>query len=405
MPIVHYLDTARLGLITPSAAARHRNLLRFAAIHGASVEIDALLAAGGAGLSPAVAAEFPELARFPGVAGLRHKLSAALGPGDSRSVLLATTSAVHVRVAASLLFGSCERVLTTDLSWPPFRRTLGRAASREGRELSTLPVRKLLARERPTPSQLADHLRDQFRRRGCDGLFLTAVSHDGLRLPAAETVATVRGNGSLKFAVLDGAQEFGQVDHRATVAAGDLYLTGGHKWLGGFVPLSVAVYGRARSAGRVERVVADGLDAGTFDDPLTRLAWAGDGGVRVSAESTANVAALFACDGALDDLAAEEGRGDAGAVPLTAAEAEPLLDRLRRGGRWAGRDLPAGFGSRTLLLEPSGGAGGREETRRRFAAAGLAVTAYDGGSVRLSVPRGGWEEPTRRDVTRRLLSV
>ena len=195
------------------------------------------------------------------------------------------------------------------------------------------------------------------------------------------------------------------MDHRATVAAGDLYLTGGHKWLGGFVPLSVAVYGRARSAGRVERVVADGMDAGTFDDPLTRLAWAGDGGVRISAESTANVAALFACDGALDDLAAEAARGTGGAVPLTAVEAGPLLARLRRGGRWAGRDLPAGFGSRTLLLEPTAGQGGREETRGRFAAAGLAVTAYDDGTVRLSVPRGGWEEAARRDVARRALSI
>ena len=405
MPIAHYLDTARLGLMTPTAAARHRDLLAFAAAHGASVETDALLAGGGSALPAGVADRFPDLIGFPGVAGLRDKLAVRLGGGPGRSVLLASHSAAHARVATSLLFGPCRRVLTTDLSWSPFRRTLERAAARGGRELVVLPVRELLDRDRPTPGQLADHLRDRFRALGCDGLFLTAVSHDGLRLPAAETVAAVRRDASLKFAALDGAQEFGQVDHRATVAAGDLYLTGGHKWLGGFVPLSVAVYGRARSAGRVEQVVADGLEAGTFDDPLTRLAWAGDGGVRVSAESTANVAALFACDGALDDLAAEEGRGDAGAVPLTAAEAGPLLDRLRRGGRWAGRDLPAGFGSRTLLLEPSGGAGGREETRRRFAAAGLAVTAYDGGSVRLSVPRGGWEERTRRDVTRRLLSV
>ena len=405
MPIAHYLDTARLGLMTPTAAARHRDLLAFAAARGASVETDALLAGGGAALPAGVAARHPDLIGFPGVAGLRDKLADRLGGGHGRSVLLASHSAAHARVAASLLFGPCRRVLTTDLSWPPFRRTLERAAARGGRKLVVLPVRELLGRNRPTPGQLADHLRERFRSMGCDGLFLTAVSHDGLRLPAAETVAAVRRDGSLKFAALDGAQEFGQVDHRATVAAGDFYLTGGHKWLGGFVPLSVAVYGRARSAGRVERVVADGLDAGAFDDPLTRLAWAGDGGVRVSAESTANVAALFACDGALDDLAAEEHRGDAGAVPLTAAEAGPLLDRLRRGGRWAGRDLPAGFGSRTLLLEPSGGAGGREETRRRFAAAGLAVTAYDGGSVRLSVPRGDWEERARRDVTRRLLSV
>ena len=105
--------------------------------------------------------------------------------------------------------------------------------------------------------------------------------------------------------VIDGAQEFGQVDHAASVRAADLYLTSGHKWLGGYLPLSIAVYGRNRSASRIETIVAGSLESGLFDDPLLRLTWKADAAAAVSARSTANVAALFACDGAIDDAPGE----------------------------------------------------------------------------------------------------
>lgn len=396
MAIVHYLDSARLGLMTPTARDRHKQLADFATSNAASTTMDQLLIDGGSSWSRDLQDAFPALACFPGIEGFRTRLKRELICDDAQSVLLASTSATHIRLAASLLFTPCDRVLTTDLCWDVYRDFLTTYAADRRKKLVVVPVREFIQGERPTLDQLTSYLADEYERRNCQGLFLTAVSHDGIRLSAGDITSSIRQQSEVFFSVIDGAQEFAQVDHSQSVTAADLYLTSSHKWLGGYIPLSIGVYGRNRSANRIERIVSHMLQSKQVDDPLLRLTWDANSEFKVTSQSTANVAALFSCDGSLNDLHFESHIK----APLSQSDLAPLADGLQN-TNWRLRSLPSEFQSRTLLLQPRDHKPKRT-VREAFAAAGLAVTAYDSGSVRLSIPNQNWDESIQADVVRRI---
>ncbi len=403
MTIVHYLDSARLGLMTPTARDRHRDLVEFAGKNAASAEMDRLIFQGGAHWPVDLQAEFPQLASFPGVHQLRDKLKLQLGCEQWQSILFGSSSDSHIRIAALLLFGPCERVLTTDLSWPVYRKVLQDFAKRFGRELVVLPIRKFIENDRPTINDVSLYVANKFVQHGCDGLFLTALSHDGVCFPAASVTESIREKSELFFSVIDGAQEYAQVEHGASVIASDLYLTSSHKWLGGYFPLSLAVYGRQRSASRIEHIVAELLESSSIDDPLLRLAWRAISGIDVASQSTANVAALFSCDGALDDLHSEIQQTGAPPRAIEHSDISFVLSQLEN-TIWTVKDLPEAYHSRTVLLESRGLSPSIDGTviRSAFAECGLAVTAYDTGQIRLSIPRDNWTSESQEDVGRRV---
>jgi len=45
----------------------------------------------------------------------------------------------------------------------------------------------------------------------CDGVFLSAVSNLGVRLPVAKIVRALKATGHLRFVVVDGAQELNHI--------------------------------------------------------------------------------------------------------------------------------------------------------------------------------------------------
>jgi selenocysteine lyase/cysteine desulfurase len=391
-----YLDTARLGRMTAGARAAQVGLARLAGDEGGSPVLERLLRLGLDACGDRFAATYPGLSSWRGVAHLKSQLRALCGGRPDVPVLLAARSAELMKVAARLLFHPCSHVLTTDLNWPPYQEIVTAECRRANRELTAVPLRDDLLRGRGGADEAVDRLVREFVRGRCDGLFLPAVSHLGVRLPAERVVRSVEAVSEVRFAVIDGAQEFCHVPAELRNDFADLYVTGPHKWLGAHTPLGIAFYGRLRSAEYIETVLSRLLKTGELSDPLLRLSRQLEAGALDGTTETVNLLPLFTCQGAATDaLAAPDGAPEALAGRLRTAD---LAASAAEAAGW--RPLVAGPALRTgiLLLQAE-----REDARSRhpdatrigFYERGVTLTTYERGLVRLSLPGVPWGQEER----------
>ena len=316
-----YLDTARLGRMSPGAAAAHRGFVALAGDEGGGLYFDRFLTGGLASCPPSFETRYPGLTGWQGVAKLKANLrSLATGQADL-PVLLASRSAALMKLAARLLCHPCRNVLTTDLDWPAYAAVLSAEACRAGRAVTEVVVRDDVMSGELSEGEIVDLLCDRFARAGCDGLYLTAVSNRGLRLPVELVVRRLEATHTVRAVVVDGAQEFCHLEPALAAGYCDLYLAGCHKWLGGYHPLGIAFYGRERSRDRVETILAHMMACGDLDDPLLRFSSQLEAGAREAAGETVNLAPLFSAQGAVGDaLAVAVARATRLANLLTAAE-------------------------------------------------------------------------------------
>ena len=211
-------------------------------------------------------------------------------PADA-DVHLAGRSAVLMRLVARAMFRRCRRVLHTDLEWPAHLATLESERRRAGREAVALPVRDLVFREGVDAAELATLVAERYRRDGCDGLFLGAVSHDGVRFPLPELARAMAYLPSPRFVAVDGAQALGHAP--AADFPCDALLGGGHKWLRSGRPLAMAFAPRPGSRGLIRAIAGEMEASGELDDPLLGLARQLESGSPEPYGSTAEPSALF----------------------------------------------------------------------------------------------------------------
>ncbi len=123
-----YLDTARLGLMTPGARSVYRDFVEFVAEAGLSLYAEDVLRHGG--FSAQDRECFPHLSTWDGTDGLRRRLRSVIAAPEELPLLLASRSTVLMRLGLRLLFRFCGSVLTTDLAWPAYADILKREAVR-----------------------------------------------------------------------------------------------------------------------------------------------------------------------------------------------------------------------------------------------------------------------------------
>lgn len=381
-----YLDTARLGLMSPGARRALCDHARLGGDEGGSSRFDRFLRHGTEAWPAHLRSRYPGLAGWRGVGALKQSLRTLVGSPPDLPVLLANRSAELMRLAARLLFLRSRTVLTTDLGWPAYETILEAEARRTGRTVSKLAVRRPVYEDGLTPDQFAEFVADEAVKRRCDALFLPAVSSDGVRLPVERVVRAVEARRELTFVAADGAQDFCHVGPDLGRDYCDLYLAGCHKWLGAYHPMGLAFYGRRRTRTLVETTLAGLSEAGELDDPLLRFSGQLESGHLDGVSETVSLAGLFSCQAAADDVA--DGGLAVDGSSVRAGNHQAVADLASAAG-WQPVLPDAGLRSGILLLRPE-----REhlaETngdalRSRFLDLGVALTAYDGGVVRLSLP-------------------
>ena len=380
-----YLDSARLGRMSASARQAHLDFARLAGDEAASPFFERFLRHGTAEWSGPSRRRYPGLLAWQGISELKRSLRRLANTPPDLPLLLAARSTQLVKLAVRLLYHPCRNVLVTDLCWPPYRAMLEAEARRSSRRLTTVSVGERIE-GRQGASEIAESVAKEAIEAGCDGAFLSAVGHLGYRLPVEAIVRQIAERINLRMIVVDGAQEFCHVDADHAGEYCDLYLAGCHKWLGAHHPMGLGFYGRRRSVPVIETLLSQLVRVGDIDDPLLRFTGQLESD-SFEATETVNLTPLFSCQGAVSDALAS-GASPAAQLAGRSRNLSTAADLANRSG-WSPLLADPSLRSGILLLRAE-----REITRSidapclrdAFGDEGVALTAYEDGLLRLSMP-------------------
>ena len=296
-PTQLYLDTARLGRMSPRACVAHVDFACMVAEEGGSKLFERFLRQGVDSCHAPVRARFPGLLPWHGIGSLKANLRTLAGSNPDLPVLMVNRSTQLMKFAARLLVQQCRNVLATDLGWPPYQEILDREARRTSRTITVAAVHDLLCRDQADESDLVDAIQAKFQQAGCDGLFLTAVSHQGIRLPVERLARRLEAMQEVRSVVIDGAQDFCHTSANLNNEYCDVYLAGCHKWLNGFHPMGLGFYGRQRSVEMIDTVVKKVVECGELDDPLLKFTTQIETAKLDNETETVSLIPLFTCQG------------------------------------------------------------------------------------------------------------
>lgn len=387
MPPLLYLDTARLGQMSPAAKDAQLDFVRLSAEEPSSLYFEDLLRGGFSAWPPSYQDRFPGLRTWTSVSGLKQSIRRLVNASTDCQVLLASRSLSLVHLASSCMFRVCRNVLATDLSWPTYQQPIEAKSRRTGNRITTVPLRDNILYRDWTVDDVASYLASAFAEHQCDGLFLPAVDHLGIRLPIRKIVEQIRERSELRFCFIDAAQAFCHVPLDDCMEVGDFIVAGSHKWMGAYLPTGIGLFGQGRSRGMIEQRVRHLNQKGHVGDPLLHFTEQLDVGDLDGHSETANLTSLFACAGAAAHQLAERAIG---ATTECSSIAERLAQVPRPTAEWHLRRPHEPFHSRIVLFEsPNRGLKPTcpARIRRTWLNSGCIVTGYPDGRARVSLPR------------------
>lgn len=371
-----YLDTARLGLMSPTAQRLHNSFARFAGDPHGLLYFRDFLSHGNEGCPSACPTKLLGLDAWRGLSGLTRSIRILTGAPSRAEVLFASRSATLMSLAAQRLASVCQRILTVDLLWPPYRRILSEACRLARVPTVVCPVRTASLLKEDSCDQLAARIREAVVHHDCDGLVLPLVDHRGVTLPVDAITRCLRDHGQVpKYVVVDGSQALGHVPINLQTLGCHFFVGGAHKWVGGYHPLGIGVTAEPSPTGIASLAAAD---------PLLRLTHEAIGTVSARHGETAAILPLLTAAGAIADL---DGAPVERSLRVRRANRKRLSEFMKTAG-W--RPVRAHAERHGILLArpPSTGRllGDRIDCQP-FVERGVAVTAYANGLVRFSLPR------------------
>lgn len=372
--------------MTPSAQWALHDFVRVAGEVGCTLYFERFFKEGFSGWPACYQTRFPGLHWWGGIFELKKTLANYVGLPSASRVLLASRSTNLMKFAARLLFRGGKPVLVADLAWPSYQRILLREARKANTTLGWLKARSEILCQDISAEKIVNKLIDRFLTKKCGGIFIPEVSHDGIRLPVAEIIRAVRQCDRDAFVVIDGSQAFGQMPLDLSRVPCDFYLGGCHKWLGSHLPLGIGFCPNSATLADVLAACSEFLDRDTLDDPLLAFLRSIEAGRQRRFTETVNLSPLFSCRGALEDQFIE---GPVAGRFRRRLGNSDLVRRIARMTGWIPL-VPSGeFRSASALLQASSAAiraWSPTELRERFHARGIALTCYDRGVIRLSMP-------------------
>lgn len=382
MPAPLYLDTARLGQMSPRACCASVDFARFASEHGCSLYLTRLLQDGFSAWPDSLQQCYPGLSDWQGLDGLATQIRVIAQCRPDTDVAVATRSAELMRLAAKLLIGRCRNVLITDLSWPAYEAIFASERRSAACRCTRLNLRQAILRDRLGPDRVVSRIAEVFTSHRCDGLFLPLVDNLGVHLPVPAIVDRLRATSELRFTVIDAAQAIGHVPLNLSADYCDLLLAGCHKWLQAFFPLGLALFGRASSTAYIRDSLQRWTAAGDLDDPLLRFSdeittrrWRAFG-------ETVNIVPLLTASGAAADVLRRR-------ASLATRECRNRIAEVAQLNGWNAIAPHADLTSRVLLFEPRNIARTTalsEQLKDSFQESGITLSTYENGMIRLSLP-------------------
>jgi len=381
-----YLDTARLGQTLPAARDAQIDFVRLTAEEPSTLYFEEFLKHGYDAWPDSYQNRFPDLKPWAGVRGLKQSLRQLAGAPDDWNVLLASRSLCLTQLAARSMFQVCGNVLSTDLCWPTYQDAVTKQALASGGHITTVPLLDAIFHEGWTADDVTSFLSRAFLDNQCDGLFLPAVDHLGIRVPIRAIVERIRQVSQIQFVLVDAAQAFCHVSLDNSIPVADFVVFGSHKWMRAGQPMGIGLFGNHSTQQLISRMLHSISNAGCDLDPLLQFTEQLDGGSLNGHSETVNLAPLLSCGAAavvhiedaqinkatLNDDLDSATRG----IPTSLSHWRPVLPHHTL------RSRISVYADRT----PTTQAISVEHIRREWLTHGCVVTAYSNGWVRVSPP-------------------
>jgi aspartate aminotransferase-like enzyme len=292
-----YFDTARLGRMCTEARQAEQDFSKLASQLGSSLYWERFLAEGFEALPTSLRRRSPALSSWNGLTGLQRRLANFVLLPETGSALMAGQSRTLITLAAECLYQKCNRVLATDLEWPPYLAILKRIAVQHGKSLHVCPLRQQVLSANLGRQAMVDSLVSAYSRHDCDGLFLSDITNTGVSVPYELIAHRIAQFRPPCFSVIDGAQAFGQRPVDLSKSQIDLYLAGTQKWFGAYHPLRLAFV--ATDSAPVTQLFRRLLSKRQVCDPLTEFCHSVTSGNWRAFGETVNLSALMTAAGAL----------------------------------------------------------------------------------------------------------
>ena len=347
---------------------------------GSSLYFDRFLRGGSCELPYSLRRHVPCLRSWHGVSGLKQRVRDLTGL-PNLPVMLASRSTVWMELAAKCLFTKCQHVLATDLEWPPYLAILKRAANELDGRLTVCRIHGL--HPQLTKQQLIDAITRKYREVSCDGLFLSAVTYQGVRIPLSEIIRQSAGVNRPRFVVIDGAQALGHTSVDLSNADFDLLLTGSQKWLRGNLPMGMAVCCRRESADFITDMATRNYRT---SDPLFVFTQELESSRYSRFGETAIVTPLFTTNAALIHSLVH-GKRHTSTWETRLDTRRRIIDSLPES--WRLRSPNGSLTSGAIILQSRSQSVQKAAPsllRAAFSAADVTVTAYHHGAIRVSLP-------------------
>ncbi len=376
---------ARLGAITPIAQQVYTELLRFAGAEPASLYGENFLTTGASQWPRRLLRRFPKLALWRGISHLKNRLKRLIGVSVDTPIWLTNRTAQLMKLAATVTSRVCQNVLVADLNWPNYQRILENIRSPHPIALTRANIRHQILEQGMGRDELVNNISQTYFANCCDGLFLPAVDNLGIRLPIPEIVQSIEREAEIRFILVDGAQALCHVPLESLATHMDFFIAGSHKWLGGHHPMGIGVCGRQRWTTYIDDVKRDMTASYDLDDPLLALIDEFEQDSPKPFGETVMVAPLFTCQGAITDAQEIDASRQ---LSRRIQNADALIKTIPK-TRWQPLIPDQAFRSGIMLVrskEKSVRNTSTRDIRAKFNKAGLAVTAYARGLVRLSIP-------------------
>lgn len=368
--------------MSPRACRATIDFVRLSHEHGSTLYSDDFIQSGCESLPKTIRERYPGLRDWHGPSRLADRLQSLASAKADWRVLLAARSANVMKFAARVQFGQCRKVLITDLTWPSYEAILCRQQKRSGNEIHKVAVLESLLQDKCSMDEVFERLATQYAEHKCDGLFLPLVDNRGIHLPIWKLVDRIRRNAEIRFCVVDAAQALHHVPLNLHEEYCDFVVAGCHKWLCAHAPMGLGFYGRKRSREFIGESLDRWLQDGSMDDPLLSYFRELTTGESQPFGETVPVLPMLTANGAAIDA-------DEQTHERFQSQNRRSIVELIQDSEWE-LVLPArDFQSQILLARPKGNAPSRSANcvRQAFLVRGIALTAYEDGTVRVAIPK------------------
>lgn len=385
-----YLDTARLGQMSPRACRASVDFSRFAAEFGGDLYLNNLLSDGFDSWPLWMQDQFSGLSNWHGISGLKANLRQLSQASDQVEIALASRSSSLMQFGAKLLSGPCRNVLLTDLSWPGYQEILRQQSQTAAFKVSLLPLREAILRDGISSIDVVQRIVSAFQTYHCDGLFLPLIDNFGIKLPVRRIVRAIESSSDLRFVLIDGAQALGQMPLDLDDCYCDLLIASCQKWLRAYSPMGVGFYCMRQNSSYVRTTLDRWVRSGFVEDPLLRFTTELETGRFNRFGETVSIAPLFNVNAACVDSL--EGVGGPINDVRTLVESNESLHgwtRLATASDMESKACIFEAGITSIRKLPG------EVIRSHFFRSGLVITAYHYGLIRVSEPQTPLAEEDR----------